>query len=143
MTTTAASTVRIPALFKSCNNCETQWDSLQAFIQDPAIHLVGYMPTFDELTEGLFLFNHRCGTTLACTVGQFVHLTDGPVYQTNRNGEDGCPGHCLNKTDLAPCPQRCSCAFVRETLHIIDRWPKTETLCVDDPHRETQKESLP
>jgi len=124
MTVSAPSHHHVPAAFKTCNNCETQWESMPAFLQDPSIQLVGYMPTFDELTEGLFLFNHCCGTTLACNVDQFVHLYEGPIYQTNYRGGDGCPGHCLHKTDLAPCPQRCSCAFVRETLGIIKQWPK-------------------
>ena len=115
---------RDPAAFKTCNNCETRWESLDAFIEDPTIQLVGYMPTFDELTSGLFLFNHRCGTTLACTVGQFAHLYDGPIYETSRRGTAECPGHCLHKTDLAPCPQRCTCASVRKIIAIIDQWPK-------------------
>ena len=127
MTSSASSTARAPAAFKTCNNCETQWESLDAFIEDPSVHLMGYMPTFDELTSGLFLFNHCCGTTLACTVDQFGHLYDGPVFETNRRGTSDCPGHCLNKTDLAPCPQRCACAFVRETIAIIDHWPKTNS----------------
>ena len=122
----AASLAGVGAVFKTCSNCVTQWASVTTFLQDPDIHLTGYMPTFDALTDGLFLFNHCCGTTLACPVGQFAHLYDGPIYQTNFRGEGECPGHCMHQTDFAPCPQECSCAFVRKTMHIIDQWPKNE-----------------
>jgi len=117
---------QVASTFKSCNNCQEQWRSLDAFIKDPTIELVGYMPTFDDLTQGLFLFSHGCGTTLACQVGLFEHLYDGPVYQIRKTGEPECPGYCQSKTDLSPCPMTCSCAFVRETLQIIRQWPKAD-----------------
>ena len=110
--------------FKYCSNCESRWRNLESFIEDPAIELVGYMPTFDDLLKGLFLFNHRCGTTLACKVGLFRHLYDGPVYRTRRTGLDDCPGYCLEQSELAPCPTHCNCAYVRNTLQIIKQWPK-------------------
>jgi hypothetical protein len=99
---------------------------MDAFIQDPTIELVGYMPTFDDLVLGLFLFNHGCGTTLACEVSVFHHLYDGPVYQVKKTGGPECPGYCLSETDFSPCPVKCSCAFVRETLQIIKQWPKSD-----------------
>ena len=127
MTASAFPTANAATTFKICTNCEEQWGSLDAFIQDPTVELVGYMPTFDELLNGLILFNHDCGTTLACQVTLFEHLYDGPVYQIRKTGEPECPGYCLDKTDFSPCPNKCSCAFVRETLQIIKQWPKSET----------------
>ena len=126
MTISTATIAHVPSVFKVCSNCDTRWHSITDFIHDPTLDLVGYMPTFDELTSGLFLFNHRCGTTLACTVGQFAHLYDGPVFEPNRRGDADCPGHCLNKTDLAPCPEQCCCAFVREIMQVIAQLPKSE-----------------
>ncbi len=120
----AISTAHVEPVFKTCSNCGRRWERLEEFIQDPAIKLNGYMPTFDNLLTGLFLFNHCCGTTLACPVGLFSHLFDGPVYRTRKTGTSECPGHCLNKTDLEPCPVKCNCAFVRETLVILEDWPK-------------------
>ncbi len=127
MTASADATVRNTA-FKTCSNCQQHWHDLDAFIEDPRIDLVGYMPTFDALPNGLFLFNHACGTTLACRAGLFEHLYDGPVYTVNRRGSDECPGHCQNRSDLVPCPVQCNCAYVRETLQIIRHWPKSDTV---------------
>jgi len=125
MTTSAFATAHVATTFKTCSYCEEQWESLDAFIQDPTIELVGYMPTFDNLENGLFLFNHRCGTTLACRVALFEHLHDGPVYQVQKTEQSDCPGYCPNKSNLSPCPIKCSCAYIRETLQIIKRWPKS------------------
>ena len=126
MTTSAFTTTHAAAKFKICSNCQEHWESFDAFIQDPRIEVVGYMPIFDDLGNGLFLFNHDCGTTLACRVALFKHLYNGPFYQVNRKEESECPGYCQNKTDFSPCPVKCSCAFVRETLQIIKLWPKSK-----------------
>ena len=128
MTVSAHSTTQRIAVFKSCSNCQVRWHNLDEFIEDPGIHLVGYMPTFDDLSHGLFLFNHTCGTTLACRAGLFAHLYDGPVYAVSKRGDGDCPGHCQYQTDLAPCPVKCNCAYVRETLQIIRQWPKSDIL---------------
>jgi hypothetical protein len=114
-----------PERFKACSNCQSQWESLDAFMQDPSIEVVGYMPTFDDLLRGLFLFNHGCGTTLACPVALFAHLYSGPIYETKKRGDSECPGYCQHKSDLSPCPAKCNCAYVRETLQIIKKWPKS------------------
>ena len=124
MTSSAISTAHVNPSFKSCSNCETSWKSIDAFMQDPSIELVGYMPTFEDLVNGLFLFNHNCGTTLALKVGQVEYLYEGPVYRENKHGASECPGYCQNKTDFSPCPEKCSCAFVRDTMHTIKQWPK-------------------
>lgn len=126
MTTRACQNQQVDTDFKTCSNCNARWESLEGFIQDPDIELMGYMPTFDDLLSGLFLFNHDCGTTLACRVGLFAHLYDGPVYKERRTGQIECPGYCLNKTDVSPCPVQCDCAYVRETMQIIKTWPKNE-----------------
>lgn len=117
---------RVDTTFKTCSNCGDHWERLEDFVQDPGIELTGYMPTFDDVFNGLFLFNHRCGTTLACPVGIFEHLYDGLVYRVNKAGEPECPGYCMNKTDFSPCPVECNCAFVREILLILEQWPKDQ-----------------
>jgi len=54
MTPSAFPAAHIATTFKTCTICQEQWGSMDAFIQDPAIELVGYMPTFDDLVQGLF-----------------------------------------------------------------------------------------
>jgi hypothetical protein len=73
-----------------------------------------------------FFFNHDCGTTLACRVGQFEHLYNGPIFRVNRHGGDECPGYCQNKSDSSPCLAQCSCAYFRDTLQIIQQWLKVK-----------------
>jgi hypothetical protein len=89
------------------------------------LDLVGYQVNFDELTLGLFLFNHRvCKTTLSIRADLLRGLYIGPVFKERRTGQDDCPGYCLKSTELAGCPAECECAWVRRLLQIIRGWPK-------------------
>jgi hypothetical protein len=112
--------------YKRCNVCRTEWSSRDDFVGDPGTELVGYQVNFVDLERGLFLFGHSCGTTLALSAAEFTDLYDGPIAQSRRTGEADCPGHCLRHDDLEPCPAHCECAFVRELLQTLRRWPKTD-----------------
>jgi hypothetical protein len=114
----------MPTQFKNCPNCGMIWLELNDFLEDPDVSVIGYQANFNHLSSGLFLFNHCCGTTLACQVEQFAYLYNGPIYTTCRTGEPDCPGLCLHQSDLALCPVQCSCAYVREILALIRSWPK-------------------
>jgi len=61
-------------MFKICPKCEQEWDDLNEFLADSNIELVGYQAHFEELTAGLLMFNHSCGTTFALKVASFVEL---------------------------------------------------------------------
>lgn len=107
------------APFKTCTICGIVWRTRDDFVDDPDIYIVGYQVHFNALTEGLFLFNHSCGGTLSIRAGEFADLYKGPVFQEQRTGTEECPGHCLHHEDLAPCPVKCECAFVREIVQIV------------------------
>jgi len=114
------------AIFKKCAKCQTVWESRDAFLQDPDLDIVGYQVSFSDLNEGLFYFNHSCKTTLAIYAGEFTDLYHGPIFGNRATGTEECPGHCLHKSVLRPCPVKCECGFVREVLQIIRNWPKID-----------------
>ena len=111
--------------FKDCTICGNCWQSREAFLSDPDLTYLGYQAHFEALTAGLLFFNHDCKTTLALEVSQFRDLYDGPVFSERQTGTDECPGHCLYRESIDPCPAQCECAFVRELIQIIVCWPKT------------------
>jgi hypothetical protein len=85
------------------------------------------MANFDALKLGLLLFNHvyeRCKTTLALEAGEFIDLYKKEIFQTRMTGTKECPGYCLYKENLQPCPANCECAYIREVIQIIRSWPK-------------------
>ncbi len=86
--------------------------------------MIGYQVNFDELMAGMFLFNHVCGTSLAISADDFRDLYDGPMFTEKLNGTDTCDGYCLHESDLRPCPAKCECAYVREIVQLILKWPK-------------------
>jgi len=110
--------------FKNCPACGKDWVSREALLADGSVSLIGYQAHFEELKEGLFLFNHSCKGTFALPAGIFVDLYTGPIFRKRATGTDECPGHCLHEDELAPCPAHCECAYVREVCQIVQNWPK-------------------
>lgn len=107
--------------FKTCTICKVVWQTRDDFLNDPAIFLIGYQANFDNLSLGLFLFNHSCGGTLSIKAGEFTDLYDGPIYKERLTGTRECPGHCLHERELNPCPEKCECSFVREVIRIVKK----------------------
>ncbi len=111
--------------FKKCTFCSHRWQSRKDFLEDPATDLIGYQVNYDHLNLGLFLFNHlECGTTLGIPAGSFKDMYKGPVYKERLTGTQHCPEYCLHEDQLDPCPAKCECAYVREILQTVQRWPK-------------------
>jgi hypothetical protein len=111
-------------VFKKCPLCGFAWQSRSSFLSDSGIEMIGYQPHFEDLIAGFFLFNHSCDGTLAILVESFEDLYDGPVYEERKTGTDECPEYCLHQEELARCPARCECAFVREIIQVVKSWPK-------------------
>lgn len=105
--------------FKKCSGCGHKWASRESFMADPDIELKGYQVHFEELKEGLFFFNHSCGTTIAIQVELFQDLYNGPIFKEHLNGTEECSEYCIHKEELRPCPAKCECSSVREIIQII------------------------
>ncbi|MEN8256254.1 MAG: hypothetical protein ABFS09_00135 [Thermodesulfobacteriota bacterium] len=112
--------------FKKCTACGEKWLSQDEFLADQNVSLLGLQVCFDDLLEGLILFNHSCKTTFSVEVSKFENLYKGPRYLEPATGTEECPGYCLNERELKPCPTKCSCSFVREILQKIKYFPKKE-----------------
>jgi hypothetical protein len=111
--------------FKKCPSCGHLWKARERFLEDPDVQLVGYQVNLDALELGLFLFNHlSCRTTLAIPAGDMTDLYDGPVFEERKTGTKECPKYCLYVEELGRCFAKCACAYVREVLDIVARWPK-------------------
>ena len=111
--------------FKKCPMCTEKWHSRNDFLSDSSLKLRGYTANLDHLELGIFLFDHdTCMTTLAIQASEFIDLYEGPVFETKLTGSEECPGYCLNTNDLRNCPAKCECAYVREILQIVRKWPK-------------------
>jgi hypothetical protein len=111
--------------FKECPSCRRTWPGYADFLDDPAIHLIGYQVFFDDQGGGLFLFNHSCGTTLSIDVDSLQPLYNGPLYAKSSGiGAASCPGLCLVREGNRPCPENCECASVRVILQRIKQWRK-------------------
>ena len=114
-------------IFKICTCCDNPWFTREEFMSDNQLEFVGYQVNFANLELGYFLFNHLlCQSTIAVPAGLFRDLYDGPIFATRRTGSENCPGYCKDRDTLDPCGAECECAYVREIIQIVRRWPKTE-----------------
>jgi len=112
------------SFLSECSPCGAEWTSRNAFLGDPDVDIVGYRANFDDLLAGSFHFNHACGTTLSLSVRHFNGLYEGTIFTERATGSDVCPDYCLYQDQLNTCPARCECAFVRNIIDIIKKWPK-------------------
>lgn len=112
------------AVFKKCSGCAFKWADRAHFLSDPDVDLVGYQVHFEHLELGLFLFNHRCGSTIALQAKIFTDLYKGPVFKERKTATKECSGYCLRPAELRSCPVQCECAFVRKILNRIKSWKK-------------------
>ena len=117
---------KINDIFKECPNCGHKWKTRNDFLADKNVILIGYQAHFNELETGLFQFNHSCGTTFSVMAKDFRDLYDGPIFEDTKTGTRHCPGYCLKKSELAPCPAKCECSYVREIIQKILKWERKE-----------------
>lgn len=110
--------------FTTCSKCGHSWPSLSDFVADANVWSIGYQIHFERLDQGLFFFNHDCGTTLSVPVSAFHELHDGPILQRRAQDSTDCPGHCLRRDDLQGCRIPCECSSVRDILARLRNWPK-------------------
>jgi len=111
--------------FKKCPSCTHIWKLQQDFLDDSNLVMVGYQVNFNHLDLGYFLFNHlTCRTTLSILAGGFKNLYTGPIFTERKTQSEECPGYCLKKSVLDPCPVKCECAYVREIMQTIQNCKK-------------------
>jgi len=112
-------------IFKKCTCCNFPWPGRTEFLRDGNTKLVGYQANFCQLELGYFLFNHlTCQSTIAIPAGLFKDMYDGPIFSQRLTGTEVCQGFCKDMDAIEPCDAQCECAYVREIMQIIRKWPK-------------------
>lgn len=115
------------SIFKQCTCCNNSWFSRTEFLADNRLAFVGYQVNFSNLELGYFLFNHlTCRSTIAVSAGLFKDLYDGPIFTERKTNTENCPGYCGDREIFNPCGEECECAYVREIIQIVRKWPKDE-----------------
>lgn len=123
--------------FKTCPLCSTSWYTIDDFIRDSEIEVIGYQPHPEKTGAGLFIFGHRhCNSSISVQLEALsdlqVCLTQdadsvyiiGPDMIQEENSTEVCYTNCLRKTDSSNGNKRCECAYVREVIQLIKHLPK-------------------
>ncbi len=126
-----AETNKTCSCYKKCTCCAHCWKEPEDLVLDESLYINGYQASFKNADEGLFFVTHMvdgCGTTLAIPAGSLKDLYTGPEYATCMALTDLCDGHCLDRDDLAPCPNHCSMRWVRDILQLLKNHGPRELL---------------
>ncbi|GMW01693.1 MAG: hypothetical protein AMXMBFR84_28300 [Candidatus Hydrogenedentota bacterium] len=107
-----------------CRGCNQVWLEREGLISDPAIALAGYQANFDNLESGRFVFTHECGASFSVCVKSFLTLCAEHVHTGYRLNGEACPGYCMHEHELDPCGAECECAYIRNVLDVVRKWPK-------------------
>ena len=105
--------------FQACPNCGKKWQFRSDFIYDPEIEIIGYQVHYNKPEKGFFLFRHSCQGLISARVEDFSDMYNGLIYPHQLTDTDRCPGYCRQLSNLEPCPQECSCSYVREIIQLI------------------------
>ena len=113
--------------FKTCPCCGQSWLRRQDFLNDPTLHLNGYMADFKTVENGLFYFTHlvaHCNSTMVIPAGEFLDLYTGKKQTKENRGQATCRYYCQDKNRLDRCDAICEYAFVREVIQKIITFQK-------------------
>ena len=109
--------------FKSCTKCDTIWEDVQSFIEDPNLKLNGYLPDFDQPGNGLIIVTHKipdCGSSFSLRASLFRELYKGPDYKEHMTAQPGCEGKCFIYDDYSKCSNHCDMRWVRDVMLLIN-----------------------
>jgi hypothetical protein len=109
--------------FQTCGSCRHAWPTLDSFILDPGVRLVGLFFHETVLEMSLLVFEHECGTSVSVPARRFRHLlpaaeSDAPQVTVE------CQGHCRRMEDFGGCNEPCSNARDRDLMRLILRMKK-------------------
>jgi hypothetical protein len=106
-------------IFKTCGFCRHQWPDWEQFIFDPGIKPLGLQAITSMPDANLFMFEHRCGSTVTIRAKLLRHLLPEPESDPGLLllfEKDHCEGHCRFVSDLESCSQPCANARDRRLL---------------------------
>jgi hypothetical protein len=114
-------------VFKTCPSCKSEWETREEFLSDDCLKLNGYQIDVRSLDHGLLLFTHLrdgCFSTMSIYVREFNSVYSGERYSENKAQSAECPRYCFNEKKLDRCEAKCECAFVREIIQHVNKYPK-------------------
>lgn len=108
--------------FKECPDCGHVWDTREDFLADTQLELIGYRADLVDLIGGRLFAVHKvpgCFSTLTVSLAAFWDLQRGAGHSERLEGDEQCPGHCRDVSDLATCDNPCDCAHAREIVQEV------------------------
>lgn len=123
--------------FQFCGSCRRTWTSLDAFVCDPAVRLLGLQALVTKPEFNLLVFEHRCGSSISILARRLRHLLPEPEVEPPPElmfGTEPCPGHCRRLSDLEACDNPCANARDRRLTLLIVKMKREPASASSDKH---------
>lgn len=108
--------------FRTCGSCHFEWPTWRDFLQDVRVRLLGLQAAEQSPDSSLFVFEHRCGTTVSVLAKRLRFLLDDPEEGGDLPsllGSEECRQHCQSLEDWEVCDRPCVNARDRRLLQLI------------------------
>ncbi len=108
--------------FRTCGSCRFEWPTWRDFLHDPRVRLLGLQTAEQSPDSNLFVFEHRCGTTVSVLAKRLRFLLEDPEEGADLPsllGSEECRQHCQRLEDWEMCDRPCVNARDRRLLQLI------------------------
>lgn len=97
-----------------CTKCSRSWTHIYEVLDDPDLRLVGYRANVDDFDEGVYLFQHGCGSTVELPVSVLIK----PQRKIKSLASlTACPGLCYYEKILNSCKAFCEGSKYRKVAN--------------------------
>jgi hypothetical protein len=110
--------------FRACGSCRRLWPTAAAFLEDPALSVVG-LQVAEHLPEAnLIVFEHSCGSSVSVRASRLRFLLPDPAEGGDLPdlfGGKECQELCRRLEEWTTCDRPCVNARDRRLLQIVLR----------------------
>ena len=113
--------------FQVCGSCKQAWTSLDGFVLDSSVRLLGLQFEATHPDVNLLVFEHSCGSSISILSRRLYSLLPEPEPgdpRTTLRGTAQCRGHCRRLGDLAACDAPCINARDRNLILLVQEMRK-------------------
>lgn len=108
--------------FRACGSCGKAWTTLQAFLHDPGLVLIGLQVAAHRPEANLIVFEHACGSSVSVLTGRLRTLdpvTGAGGDLPDAYGSEDCRGLCRQLDEWSSCDRPCVNARDRRLLQTV------------------------
>ena len=108
--------------FTHCTSCGAGWSTVEDFVTDPSIELIGCQASLLSPDRSVYIFahhGHECDDTIEVHAGALKEFAFNLDLSARAAGGPTCNHACFASGDLAPCAVNCYMRWVRDLIPML------------------------